>query len=292
MATQLDTTFDWNWAEQEEARAEQEAAMAAALVDRPYLPLLVRAKEERFEGAVERERPQPEWRTPNGVPGLPAGLSFAACCLLNPDHAQGQAWLRWGLGWPLSAEGEAQLMRGLELLSASLGPLLRVEPAAMDFAIQALATAEHASLAPWLNAALVRLFQPSDDHLATPSDAGFSPCCDLLLRSGALPHARDEQGNSPLSGINVLLSEAELGMDDLQRMDDLLACAQTLVSAGAHPDSARVEPPLRSLVRNSKLRDMLLAKQESLALEASLCCRPENSPSELDVPPTRDRRRL
>lgn len=279
-------SYDWNWAEQAEAEAQRRETLAAATRSCPSLTFFLLARHHPFQpnGAPfqpdDAERLFTQLRTPAGIPDLPPGLGFVACCLLNPDATSGVEWAQWAFGTVGDAGMRRAILDALAEIGRSIGPLNVVCPDTLEHALAIASPAnneqdsrnsqESQESQMLIDAALVRLFQPADAMLHVNDDTQFAPTCERLLAAGASPSARDPEGNSPLSGINFLLTEAEVSMADPRSLQDILNCVQMLLDAGAPPSSVRPMPALALMVQNQALRSMLVSRQERDALACSL----------------------
>lgn len=283
------TPYDWNWAELAEQAQQESDARNQLLSQWPHLPLFLAALNAPF---ARPDRPVPEraMSTPIGIPGLRPRLGFLACCLLNSDPDEGSLWISWRFEDETSESCRQLMIEALFELSQSIGPLNALSPEILRQSLH------RASLSPrsqefdsWLDEALVQLFQPFDERPDSSEDTPYAPCCEILLSHGARATARDAQGNSALSGINAMLTEAEVSMADPQHVSDLLLCAQLLLDAGAPPDSVRPAPPLSILVLNQNFRHLLMSTQERTALLDALDQTPPACPH---PPPARSATRL
>jgi hypothetical protein len=265
-----DIPYDWNWAELEEARQAQQEAQRSLFDERPELAVFFGALFEDFSPSHD---PVPlDLLTPSDVAGLPPNLSALACALANPHAGQATLWRDWILAGRSDDERAVATLAALKQITQNVGPIHAVSPILLEQALASLAPLD-GSL--FCSSALVGLFQPFDRNPEPLEDLPFAPCCAVLLAAGADPSARNARGASALSGINALLTEAEISMADPDNLGDLLLCAHILLDAGAAPDTVRERPPFSDVVPNVDLREMLLARQERDSVTASLPIAPE-----------------
>jgi hypothetical protein len=254
--------YDWNYAEQEESEAAQEAQRALMLESWPDLPIYISA----LSGPLTTEtfRPNLSATTPEGFDDTPANLGFLACCMLNPNAQHAQDWIEWAVYNLKKSELSQLAIIALEQIRLNHGPISLLQPDLLKIVIQIIR--DHAPETLWPSIALVNLFQPIDVGMELAEDALYAPTCKTLLASGANSSFRDLKGHSALSGLNQLLTESEVSMAKPSKMMDLMLCAELLLDSGASPDMVRPMPPLESLVSNDNFRWMLLSRVEKEAL--------------------------
>lgn len=93
------------------------------------------------------------------------------------------------------------------------------------------------------------------------------PLCNYFLSVGVNPSQRDFLGRSPLSMLNDLIHQDSLQIRDSIEEEDLLSCAQMLINATqGNPQEFIKIPPLESVIRHPKLRQILDSEIEYQSL--------------------------